>query len=115
MAYKASIFLFLVLFRVGFAQIGQGQVWGESWGQQQQQGPRLRAKTDCRIDRLSSQQPNIRIRSEAGETQFWDSNSPEFVCAGVEFIRYVIRPGGLLLPGYATSPQLVYVDQGNHI
>lgn len=111
MAYKASVVLFLVLFRVGFAQIGeggQGQAWEGSLGQQ---GPRLRAKTDCRINRLNSQQPNIRLRSELGETQLWDKNSPEFVSAGVEFIRYANRPGGLLLPGYSTSPQLVWLTK----
>lgn len=121
MAYKSSIFLslglcILVLFNVCYAQIEQQQTWGsqgQAWGSPQQQGPRLRAKTDCRIDKLTAQEPTRHLQSEAGVTQFWDKNSPEFVCAGVEVVKHVIRPKGLLLPAYASSPQLVYIDQGN--
>lgn len=121
MAYKSSIFLsltlfFLVLFGISSAQLEQQQSWGSQghvWGASRQQGHRLQAKTECRINRLTSQQPSQRLQSEAGEVQLFDKNSPEFVCAGVEVVRIVIRPRGLLLPGYVNAPQLVYVEQGN--
>ncbi|XP_047950871.1 cocosin 1-like [Salvia hispanica] len=88
--------------------------------QQQQQDPvfqnpqqhRLRARTDCRVERLTAQEPTLRFDSEAGRTEFWDRNNQQFECAGVAAVRNFIQPRGLLLPHYNNAPQLLYVVRG---
>lgn len=74
--------------------------------------PRLLAKTDCQIERLTAQEPSRQLKSEAGVTEFWYPNSDEFLCAGVEAIRHVIETKGLLLPSFSNTPQLTYIVQG---
>ncbi|KAK4361527.1 hypothetical protein RND71_020479 [Anisodus tanguticus] len=100
---------FFLLFSCCFAQIEQQQ--GFLWQklQQQQQHRRGRAKTDCRIQSLTAQEPTLRFDSEAGTTEFWDRNSEEFECAGVAAVRNEIQPQGLLLPHYNNAPQLLYI------
>ncbi|KAK4478198.1 hypothetical protein RD792_017481 [Penstemon davidsonii] len=102
---------FLFLFHISIAQLElpQQQYWKKLQSQQQQ---RLQAKTRCRIQQLNAREPNRKIESEAGSTEFWDSNSAEFECAGVEFVRHTIQPKGLLLPYYANTHQLVYIIEG---
>ncbi|KAG8370423.1 hypothetical protein BUALT_Bualt14G0116300 [Buddleja alternifolia] len=90
-------------------ELPQHQFWQNL---QQQQQHRLRAKTQCRIQQLNAREPSYRSESEAGITEFWDANSEEFECAGVEFVRHVIQPKGLLLPYYTNAPQLIYIIQG---
>ncbi|KAL3812470.1 hypothetical protein ACJIZ3_013738 [Penstemon smallii] len=114
-----SIFLplgltFLFFFHISIAQLElpQQQYWQNLHNQQQH---RLQAKTRCRIQQLNAREPSRKIESEAGSTEFWDSNSAEFECAGVEFVRHTIQPKGLLLPYYTNTPQLVYIIQGNGI
>lgn len=82
---------------------------------EQGQQHRLRAKTRCRIDQLSAREPTYTYESEAGRTEFWDSNAQEFECAGVQFVRHVIEPNGLLLPYYTNAPQLVYIIKGHSL
>ncbi|KAH6770071.1 hypothetical protein C2S52_014874 [Perilla frutescens var. hirtella] len=77
--------------------------------QHQQQHRRLRARTDCRVERLTAQEPTLRLDSEAGRTEFWDRNNQQFECAGVAAVRNYIEPRGLLLPHYNNAPQLLYV------
>ncbi|XP_057781429.1 11S globulin seed storage protein Ana o 2.0101-like [Salvia miltiorrhiza] len=77
-----------------------------------QQQHRLRARTDCRVDRLTAQEPTLRFDSEAGRTEFWDRNNQQFECAGVAAVRNYIKPRGLLLPHYNNAPQLLYVVRG---
>ncbi|KAL0349030.1 UNVERIFIED_CONTAM: 11S globulin subunit beta [Sesamum angustifolium] len=79
---------------------------------QTQQQHKLQARTDCRVDRLTAQEPTIRFESEAGFTEFWDRNNQQFECAGVAAVRNVIQPRGLLLPHYNNAPQLLYVVRG---
>ncbi|KAK4405887.1 11S globulin seed storage protein 1 [Sesamum angolense] len=75
---------------------------------QTQQQHKLQARTDCRVERLTAQEPTIRFESEAGFTEFWDRNNQQFECAGVAAVRNVIQPRGLLLPHYNNAPQLLY-------
>ncbi|KAL6519906.1 hypothetical protein OROMI_032800 [Orobanche minor] len=82
---------------------------------QNQQQHRLRARTDCRVDRLTAQEPTLRYESEAGRTEFWNQDNQEFQCAGVAAVRNYIQPRGLLLPHYNSAPQLLYVVQGRGI
>nr|GEV03414.1 legumin B-like [Tanacetum cinerariifolium] len=80
---------------------------------QQQQSPRLRGQSSCQIDRISAREPNRRVESEAGVSEFWDSfENDELECAGVEVVRHTIYPKGLLLPYYPSTPELVYIVLG---
>ncbi|PHT86752.1 hypothetical protein T459_08858 [Capsicum annuum] len=72
---------------------------------QQQQG-------QCQLNRLSPQEPNVRIQAEAGLTDVWDPNNQQFQCTGISLIRHVIQPRGMLLPSYLNAPLLAYVEQG---
>lgn len=78
----------------------------------QPQQHRLRARTDCRVERLTAQEPTLRFDSEAGRTEFWDRNNQQFECAGVAAVRNYIDPRGLLLPHYNNAPQILYVVRG---
>ncbi|XP_009624043.1 11S globulin seed storage protein Jug r 4 [Nicotiana tabacum] len=72
---------------------------------QQQQG-------ECQLNRLSPQEPTVRIQAEAGVTELWDPNNQQFQCAGVSLIRHVIQSRGMLLPSYVNTPLLAYVERG---
>ncbi|EPS70989.1 hypothetical protein M569_03772 [Genlisea aurea] len=87
--------------------------WWHNLREQQQH--RLRAKTDCRVQRIDAREPEQRYEFEGGYVEYWDGNNEESECAGIRFVRHVIQPGGLLLPHYANAPQLVYVVQGNGV
>lgn len=104
-------FSLLFLFGGCLAQLGSQQqyLWQDL---QQQQQHRLRAKTDCQIERLTAQEPSRKYQSEAGFTEFWDQNNNQFECAGVAAVRNVIQTQGLFLPHYNSAPQLLYVVQG---
>ncbi|KAK2982979.1 hypothetical protein RJ640_013916 [Escallonia rubra] len=80
---------FLVIFHGCFAQLGQQPLWQAL---EQQQQHRLRARSECRIERLTAQQPNRRYESEAGVSEFWDRNTEEFQCAG-RGIQGTVIPG----------------------
>lgn len=107
-------FCVLFLFHGCLAQLEgpQQRIWQELVEQQQH---RLRGKTQCNIQRLNAQEPSFRFPSEAGETEFWDSNNPEFQCAGVEVERSTIQPKGLFLPHYSNVPKILYIVQGSGI
>ncbi|KAI8566440.1 hypothetical protein RHMOL_Rhmol02G0040600 [Rhododendron molle] len=107
----ALCFLFL---SHGFSQLLEQQQqqlrWQELRGAQQH---RLRAKTDCQIQRINALEPDHRIEAEAGLTEIWDqNNNEELQCAGVAAVRHQIQPRGLLLPSYTNVPQIYYVSQG---
>lgn len=74
-----------------------------SW---QQQG-------ECQINNIDAREPSYSVRSEGGETEFWDHNNDEFRCAGVSIRRHRIQQRGLLLPVYHNAPVLVYVTRGS--
>ncbi|KAK6137203.1 hypothetical protein DH2020_029057 [Rehmannia glutinosa] len=74
---------------------------------QQQQQHRLRARTDCRVERLTAQEPTLRYESRRVGPEFWDRNNQQFECAGVAAVRNYIQPRGLLLPHYNNAPQLL--------
>lgn len=98
---------FLVLFHSCLAQ--------SSIPWQQQQSPRLRGQSSCQIDRITAREPNRRVESEAGVSEFWDSfENDELECAGVEAVRHTINPKGLLLPYYPSTPELAYIVRGTH-
>ncbi|KAL8515816.1 hypothetical protein ACS0TY_014496 [Phlomoides rotata] len=111
MAKLVYLSLFLFLSHACMAQFDR-PLW-ESLQDQQQH--RLRAKTQCRIQQLTARGPSHTYQSEAGLTEFWSTNNQEFECAGIEFLRHVINPRGLLVPYYINAPRLVYVLQGSGI
>lgn len=102
MAFKASLILsFLLLFSTCLARHQQQQ-------QKQQQLP----QNQCQIGRIDALEPYDRIQAEAGVTEFWNADEKQFQCAGVEFLRHVIQPGGLLLPSYVNAPLLSFIEKG---
>ncbi|XP_058200598.1 11S globulin seed storage protein 1-like [Rhododendron vialii] len=108
---------FLFLSHGCFSQLLEQQQqqlrWHELRGAQQH---RLRAKTDCQIQRINALEPDHRIEAEAGLTEIWDqNNNEELQCAGVAAVRHQIQPRGLLLPSYTNVPQIYYVIQGRGI
>ncbi|XP_050267073.1 11S globulin seed storage protein Jug r 4-like isoform X2 [Quercus robur] len=66
----------------------------------------------CQLDRLDALEPNHRIEAEAGVIESWDPNDQQFQCVGVAVVRRTIEPNGLLLPQYASAPQLIYIERG---
>lgn len=101
MAIKASLLLaFFLLFAGTLARQQQHQ--------QQQQN-------QCQINRINALEPYDSIQAEAGVTEFWEPNNQQFQCAGVEFIRHRIQPGGLLLPSYVNTPLLSFTEQGRGV
>ncbi|XP_057795664.1 11S globulin subunit beta-like [Salvia miltiorrhiza] len=67
---------------------------------------------ECQISNIDAREPSYTVRSEGGETEFWDNRNDEFRCAGVSIRRHRIQQRGLLLPVYHNAPVLVYVVQG---
>ncbi|KZV26553.1 legumin B-like [Dorcoceras hygrometricum] len=106
--------LLVFLFHGCLAQIElpQRQFWKNL---QEQQQHRLRAKTRCRIERLNAREPSRKYNYDAGHYEIWDSNSEEFECAGIDFVRFVIQPKGLYVPHYTNAPELLYVTEGSGI
>ncbi|KAI3934002.1 hypothetical protein MKW92_008166 [Papaver armeniacum] len=94
--------------------LGQIEQQGGGWQtqQQQQQSRHYQGQSQCRIENINAQEPNRRVESEAGVTEFWDQNKEQFECAGVAPTRYIIQPTGLLLPFFVNAPRLVYIVQG---
>ena len=66
----------------------------------------------CQLDSLDALEPNNRIEAEAGVIESWDPNDDQFQCVGVAVVRRTIEPNGLLLPQYASAPQLIYIERG---
>lgn len=101
MASKASLLLsFLLLFSTCLAR-----------HQQQQQ----QLQNQCQIGRIDALEPYDRIQAEAGVTEFWNADEQQFQCAGVEFLRHRIQPGGLLLPSYVNTPLLSFIERGRGV
>ncbi|KAL3648774.1 hypothetical protein CASFOL_005177 [Castilleja foliolosa] len=109
-----SLCLISLLFNLSIAQLelSQQQLFQNLQNQQQH---RLRAKTSCSIQQINARKPSRRVEYEAGSAEFWDPNSEEFECAGIEFARHTIQPKGLMLPYYTNAPQLIYIIQGSGI
>ncbi|KAI3881909.1 hypothetical protein MKX03_021278 [Papaver bracteatum] len=55
---------------------------------------RYQGQSQCRIENINAQEPNRRVESEAGVTEFWD------------------QPRGPHLPFFVNAPRLVYIVQG---
>ncbi|KAL1558983.1 13S globulin seed storage protein 1-like [Salvia divinorum] len=102
-------FLFLLL---GCCLAQQQQFWQSMQSQQQH---RFRAKTQCQIQQLSARDPSFRFQSESGASEYWDTSSNEFECAGIEFVRHQVQPKGLVLPFYTNAPRLTFIVQGSGI
>ncbi|KAI3978419.1 hypothetical protein MKX01_013217 [Papaver californicum] len=92
--------------------LGQIEQQGGGWQTQQQQSRHYQGQSQCRIENINAQEPNRRVESEAGVTEFWDQNNEQFECAGVAPARYIVQPNGLLLPFFVNAPRLVYIVQG---
>ncbi|MCL7044410.1 hypothetical protein MKW94_024757 [Papaver nudicaule] len=93
--------------------LGQIEQKAGGWqSQQQKQSRHYQGQSQCRIENINAQEPNRRVESEAGVTEFWDQNNEQFECAGVAPARYIIQPNGLLLPFFVNAPRLVYIVQG---
>lgn len=69
-------------------------------------------KLSCDLKSITADEPSITYRFEAGVSEFWDQFTQQFICAGVEAVRNVIQPNGLLLPHYIDAPQLIYILNG---
>ncbi|KAJ9543530.1 hypothetical protein OSB04_023237 [Centaurea solstitialis] len=88
---KASLLLAFFLLFAG--TLARHQQQGQQWQQQNQ----------CQINRINALEPFDRVQAEAGVTEYWEPENQQFQCAGVEFIRHRIQPGGLLLPSYVNT------------
>lgn len=98
--FPPGLICFLLLFSVTLAQ----------------QSSRVRGPSDCQFRTITAREPNRRQVSEAGFSEFWDSNEKdELECAGVQVVRHTINPKGLLLPYYPNTPELVFVVQGTFV
>ncbi|KAI3742676.1 hypothetical protein L1987_60369 [Smallanthus sonchifolius] len=98
MASKASLLLALsLLFTACLAR------------QRQQQ------QNQCQLRNIEALEPYDIIQAEAGVTEIWDANNQLFQCAGVDFIRHRIQPGGLLLPSYVNTPILAFIERGRGV
>ncbi|PON41532.1 11-S seed storage protein [Parasponia andersonii] len=107
--------LSLLLSNFCLAQIEQVPLGIQS-GQRQRQ-KQQRWQTQCQFERLNARQPNRRVESEAGVSEYWDiqgQEDDELQCAGVEVARHTIQQRGLLLPSFLNAPIIFYVLQGMH-
>ncbi|KAJ9543531.1 hypothetical protein OSB04_023238 [Centaurea solstitialis] len=100
---KASLLLAFFLLFAG--TLARRQQQDQQWQQQNQ----------CQINRINALEPYDRVQAEAGVTEFWEPENQQFQCAGVEFIRHRIQPGGLLLPSYVNTPLLSFTEQGKGV
>ncbi|XP_065873976.1 11S globulin seed storage protein 1-like [Euphorbia lathyris] len=64
------------------------------------------------IPHLFAREPDIYIPTDAGSTEIWTSSSNEFQCAGVQVVRYTIKPNRHVLPLYVNADELCYTVQG---
>ncbi|XP_076899423.1 11S globulin seed storage protein G3-like [Bidens hawaiensis] len=69
----------------------------------------------CQLQNIEALEPYNVIQAEAGFTEVWDTNNQQFQCAGVDFVRHRIQPGGLFLPSYLNVPILSFVERGRGI
>ncbi|KAL4588059.1 hypothetical protein LXL04_000937 [Taraxacum kok-saghyz] len=107
MASKASLLLsFLLLVSTCLAHHQQ---------QQQKQQQQWQPQNQCQISRIDALEPVERIQAEAGVTEIWNTDEKQFQCAGVEFIRHRVQPGGLLLPSYVNAPLLSFIEKGRAV
>ncbi|KAL5542269.1 hypothetical protein UlMin_009979 [Ulmus minor] len=100
----------LLVFNVCFAQV-------EQLRRSQQQRPQSeRWRTECRLQRLNALKPSRQVRSEAGNSEYWDvEQEDQLQCAGFSAARHTIQQRGLLLPSFLNTPDLFYVLQGSGI
>lgn len=105
-----ALICFLVSFHGGFAVNTRIRQVTDPRGQPQQQ----RFQSECQIESLNAVEPQQRVESEGGVTEFWNQNENQFQCAGVAAVRHQINRRGLLLPSFQNAPKLVYVVQGTY-
>lgn len=75
----------------------------------------LQQEQECNFDRLTALQPTSTMEAEGGKTEFWNPDTKQFRCAGVAFLRHTIRRKGLLVPSYANSVLMAFVEEGTVI
>ncbi|XP_006647245.1 glutelin type-A 1-like [Oryza brachyantha] len=74
------------------------------------------SRQQCRFDHLAALGATHQQRSEAGFTEYYNTEATnEFRCAGVSVRRLVVERKGLVLPMYANSHKLVYIVQGRGV
>ncbi|GJU54166.1 11S globulin seed storage protein G3-like protein [Tanacetum coccineum] len=103
MATKSSLLIIVFSFLVVSTSFARQQ-------QHQHQQQNL-----CQLRNIEALEPYDVVQAEAGVTEFWDANDQQFQCAGVEFIRHRIQPGGLMLPSYVNTPLLSLIERGNAV
>ncbi|KAL2934740.1 11S globulin seed storage protein 2 [Bienertia sinuspersici] len=69
----------------------------------------------CRLNRLSSTEPNQRIECEGGLIELWDESDEQYQCSGIQSMRVTVQPNSLSLPNYHPSPRLIYIERGEGI
>ncbi|XP_074367057.1 11S globulin seed storage protein Ana o 2.0101-like [Apium graveolens] len=72
----------------------------------------LQQQQECNFDSMRALQPISTIEAEGGKTEFWNPDTQQFRCAGVAFLKHTIRRKSLLVPSYANSVLMVYVEEG---
>lgn len=72
----------------------------------------LQEQQECNFDSMQALQPTSTIEAEGGRTEFWNPDTKQFRCAGVAFLRHTIRRKSLLVPSYANSVLMAFVEQG---
>ncbi|KAI3676461.1 hypothetical protein L1987_86070 [Smallanthus sonchifolius] len=76
---------------------------------------RQQQQDQCQLRNIEALEPYDIIQAEAGVTEIWDADNQQFQCAGVDFIRHRIQPGGLLLPSYVNTPILAFIERGRGV
>ncbi|KMT09896.1 hypothetical protein BVRB_5g121150 [Beta vulgaris subsp. vulgaris] len=66
----------------------------------------------CRLSRLSSNEPNQRFEFEGGLIELWDENEEQYQCTGVHAMRVTVQQNSLALPNFSPFPVLVYIERG---
>ncbi|XP_021768838.1 11S globulin seed storage protein 2-like [Chenopodium quinoa] len=69
----------------------------------------------CRINRLTSSEPNQRIECEGGLIELWDETEEQFQCSGIHAMRVTVQQNSLSLPNFHPFPRLVYIERGEGI
>ncbi|CAM8890472.1 unnamed protein product [Rhodiola kirilowii] len=87
---------------------------GSGWQGQQRHRP-LRSMSECKLDSFDALEPKTPIRAEGGTIEYWNNDDQQFQCAGINAVRHVIEPKGLLLPSFSNSPQLSYIVEGRGV
>uniref|UniRef100_A0A7N1A829 Cupin type-1 domain-containing protein n=1 Tax=Kalanchoe fedtschenkoi TaxID=63787 RepID=A0A7N1A829_KALFE len=99
----------------GFQPFQSQGLWSGSIWQGQQRHRPLRSQNECNLDNINVAEPINRIKAEGGTIEYFSNNDQQFQCAGINAVRHVIEPQGLLLPSFSNAPQISYIIQGRGV